>query len=250
MTNWVRKIMDRSKQTIEASIDALPLADLQQLLQQLEATFGCRGVFSVKPEDLLQQALTCFELSQPSFCEMRANELQEHVELQQTQANRIHLRARDVNRTMEGRARKLAQDVRTYGQTLLVCKKALQNAATVLPDLDCSMDTEADEEPAKWTKSFKIINYILDICRENRYFKRKYACGTIYMQSLTTDDGTQTCFYEQLGSVADLVQRFTQEQTNFKMFKLCTDEPRTFDHVVKMLSDRLTSRFPFLVPDR
>ncbi len=242
--------MDRSKNSIESWIDGLDATQLEQHMCTLEARFGCRGAYVLDTDTLLTQALKALDLPTGNFASQAWSEIQEHIELQQTEANRVHLRARSCSNNLEGRARKVAQDVRSYGLMVLACKKALHNAATVAPDLEMDMDTEADEDPARWTKSFKVINYILDVCRDNKFFKRRSGTGAVYMRAFVTDQGVETCYYEQLGTVAQLVQHFTQEQTNFKMFKLSTDEPRTFDHVVKVLSDRLTSRFPFLEPDR
>lgn len=70
------------------------------------------------------------------------------------------------------------------------------------------------------------------------------------MQAYTTPEGMTTCFYKPLGTVADLVYRFTSEQVNFKMFKYCSGSMRVMEHVVKVLSERPSARFPFLTADR
>lgn len=242
--------MDRSRQHIETFIDSLTEDGLETHLQALEAKLGSRGSYVLDVDNLLPQALKALDLSPPQLSSFSWSELEEHVQLQQTEATRLHLRTKTCRAGLEVRGRKVAQDVRSYGRTVLACKQALHNAASVGPDFDLDMEMEADEDPAKWTKSFKIINYILDICREHKFYKRRQGGGVVYLRAYVTPEGVETCYHEALGTVAELVQRFTQEQTNFKMFKISTDEPRTFDHVVRVLSERLTSRFPFLEPDR
>lgn len=73
---------------------------------------------------------------------------------------------------------------------------------------------------------------------------------TVYMQAYSTADGVSTCFYEPLGTVTDMVYRYTSEQANFKMFKYCCEGLQIVEHVIKVLSERPSSRFPFLIPDR
>lgn len=142
-------------------------------LARLEELYGSRGTFVLNSNTVLQQVLTCMGITHDDLRTRSLQELSEEVELRMTEACAIYLRAKQISMHYEIRARKVAQDVKVYGNLLLSSKQTLQSAATVAPSVDVALDSEADEDASKWNNTFQIIQYMLDVCVNNRFYKRK-----------------------------------------------------------------------------
>lgn len=242
--------MDQRKNMIERDIQAMNTEALRAFFLAFESRFGSNARYDLSPPSMSAQLLRCFQLSDGQFVSLSVEDIGDEVELQQTQANAIYKRANELGQAFRPRAHKLAQDVWRFGKTLVSFKLCHINSTMTGPAVNSEIVMEGDSNQRGWTKTFKVINHLLETSALNAYYRRKLTDRhTIYMQAKTSPDGTRTCFYQTMGSIKDLVFKHTSKESNFEMYQFCC-ESRVMDNVVSVLAERPDHRMPFISPDR
>lgn len=241
--------MDHRKNTVQCAIRGMSLDELKQFLLDLEARYGSNQSFHLSPNTMSSQLLTCLSMTEGTFVSISIDELQDELELEQTQANTVYSRAKELGEGYASRAKKVASDVAIFGKTLMSLKQCILNALMSAPDQH-SIVLEEINSQQKCNASFKVQQYILGICSDRKYFKRHLSDRlAIYMQAKIMPDGRRSCYYERLGSIKDLIYKYTAKEVNYEMYQASSDQ-RVMENVLAQLSDRPHAQLPTLEPDR